>query len=74
MPITVSIVEDERPTREQFAELISMTEGLSFCQAYSNGEAALAGIPRKVPDVVLMDLNLPKISGVGCVKMVTVHG
>lgn len=70
MSITVSIVEDERATREQFEELIKITEGLSFREGYPNAESALRGIPLNVPDVILMDLNLPKMSGVECVKRV----
>lgn len=68
MLITVSIVEDERETREFLAALIKKTDGLSCLSEYPNAEAALKGVPSNSPDVLLMDLNLPRLSGVDCVR------
>lgn len=68
MLITVSIVEDERETREYLATLIRRTEGLRCLAEYPNAEAALKGAPSNPPDVLLMDLNLPRLSGVDCVR------
>ena len=67
MPITISIVEDDRSTRENLAELINSVPTLRCLGTYSTGEKALAGIPADTPDVALVDLNLPGMSGIECV-------
>ncbi|HET7625698.1 MAG TPA: response regulator transcription factor [Verrucomicrobiae bacterium] len=68
MPIRVSIVEDNRGTRESLAELLGRANSLRFVSAHSNGEEALAQIPADNPDVVLMDINLPRMNGIECVS------
>ena len=67
MPITVSIVEDDRETRESLVELIGGTSGLSCLSSYPTGEAAVRGILAEKPDVALVDINLPGMSGIECV-------
>jgi len=64
MPITVSIVEDCAYTREGLSELINRSEEFRCVSAHANGEAAVAELPRLKPRVVLVDLNLPGISGI----------
>jgi DNA-binding NarL/FixJ family response regulator len=64
----VSIVEDDSRIRESLIVLIDGTEGFRCVSAYENAEEALEDIPRKAPDVVLMDINLPGISGIECVR------
>jgi DNA-binding NarL/FixJ family response regulator len=68
MPITVAIVEDDYKTRENLQAMLRETPGLQCVGVFSNGEAALEGIPKLRPDVVLMDINLPKMSGVECTR------
>ena len=68
MPITVSIVEDSEQVRGTLARLINRAEGFRCPSQYANAEAALEGLPRDRPDVVLMDINLPGINGVECVR------
>src|SRR5215475_11218946 len=65
--ITVSIVEDNRGTRESLTELLKRAPGLRCLGAYPNGETALRELPAGNPDVVLMDNNLPGMSGIECV-------
>lgn len=65
--ITVSIVEDNRGTRESLTELLKRAPGLRCVGAYPNGELALRELPVESPDVVLMDINLPGMSGIECV-------
>ncbi|HEV2456652.1 MAG TPA: response regulator transcription factor [Verrucomicrobiae bacterium] len=65
--IKVSIVEDNRGTRESLTELLGRAGMLSCVGAHSNGEEALAKIPLEQPDVVLMDINLPRMNGIECV-------
>jgi DNA-binding NarL/FixJ family response regulator len=67
MPITVSIVEDNRETREALAARVNQSSSLHCLNTYANGELALRGIPAEKPDVVLMDINLPGINGIECV-------
>ena len=68
MPISISIVEDNDKLRGTLAKLIGRTEGFRFVSDYGNAEDALAGLPKAKPDVVLMDINLPGINGVECVR------
>src|SRR5437899_8281370 len=67
MRVKVSIVEDNRGTRESILELLGRAPGLSCVGAHANGEEALRSIPGENPDVVLMDINLPGMSGIECV-------
>jgi DNA-binding NarL/FixJ family response regulator len=67
MPITVSIVEDDYDTRQHLAALLDGTTTLRCLHTYATGEKALADIPRHPPDVALVDINLPGMSGVECV-------
>jgi DNA-binding NarL/FixJ family response regulator len=66
MPITVSIVEDDGKTRESLVALLSKA-GLRCLGAHPTGEAALQSLGNEKPDVVLVDINLPGISGIDCV-------
>lgn len=66
-PIAVSLVEDNAGMRESFALLLNKTPGLSCLAAYETGEAALKDVPQRTPDVLLMDINLPGMSGITCV-------
>jgi DNA-binding NarL/FixJ family response regulator len=68
MPISVSIVEDSRGTRESLTELLKRAPGLRFVGAYASGEQALRELPAHIPDVVLMDINLSGMSGIECVS------
>ena len=68
MPLNVCIVEDDDKVRDSLAALIAATKGFACRAAYRDAESALAGIPSQNPDVVLMDINLPRMSGVECVR------
>ena len=67
MPITVSIVEDNRGTRESLVELCNETSTLRCVSAYATGEAAVRQIPADKPEVALVDINLPGMNGIECV-------
>jgi len=68
MPITVSIVEDNDKLRGTLAKVIGRAEGFRLASDYGSAEDALADLPKVKPDVVLMDINLPGMNGVECVR------
>src|SRR5581483_5368413 len=63
-PIKVAVVEDNRGTRESLSELLGRSERLRCVCAFANGEEALKDMPGHAADVVLMDINLPGMTGV----------
>jgi DNA-binding NarL/FixJ family response regulator len=65
--ISVSIVEDDAKLRATLGRYLMTQPGFQCVSAYPNAEAALAGIPKVNPDVVLMDVNLPGMDGIECV-------
>ncbi len=68
MAISVSIVEDNDQLRGTLAKVIGRTPGCRFASDYGSAEDALADLPKVKPDVVLMDINLPGMNGVECVR------
>jgi DNA-binding NarL/FixJ family response regulator len=68
MAINVSIVEDNDQLRGTLARVIGRAEGFKCVSQYGSAESALEGLPKDRPDVVLMDINLPGINGVECVR------
>jgi DNA-binding NarL/FixJ family response regulator len=86
MEVTVAIVEDDPATRGIIAGWIDKTAKFRCGGQYENVTKALASLPGKSPDIVLVDINLPDLSGIECVRqlkpkmpdtqfvMVTVYG
>jgi len=68
MPIKVAIVEDNEKIRAGLAVLVDGSPSFNCVATYANAEDALEHLPRKKPDVVLMDIGLPKMSGIECVE------
>src|SRR6478672_8404801 len=68
MPIKVAIVDDDEGIRSSLATLIRRAPALRLIGDYPDAETALKEIPKRAPDVVLMDINLPGIKGVECVR------
>jgi DNA-binding NarL/FixJ family response regulator len=66
-PIRVCLVEDHPATRETFAKLLEHADGIVCAGICNDGEKAVSKIPLLLPDVVLMDINLPGRSGIECV-------
>jgi len=68
MPISIAIVEDDHAVR---ASLLTMLQHAPDCHClgdFGSAEEALRKLPALRPDVVLMDINLPRLSGVECVR------
>jgi len=63
-PIRVALIEDIREVREGLAALINGTRGFSCVGSYYSMEAALNGIAKDAPDIILTDIGLPGMSGI----------
>ena len=68
MRIPVSIVEDDAPARGLLGDWVQRAPGFRCVGRHACAEAALAALPIEKPSVVLMDINLPGISGIECVR------
>jgi DNA-binding NarL/FixJ family response regulator len=68
MAIAVAIVEDNDQLRGTLARVIDRAEGFRCVGQHASAEDALAALPQQKPDVVLMDINLPGLNGVECVR------
>ena len=69
-PIKVVVVEDQAWMRENLIQEIGGDPMLTCVNSYRTAEAAIEGILDDLPDVVLMDINLPGMDGVECVRRV----
>jgi DNA-binding NarL/FixJ family response regulator len=68
-PIAIAIVEDDRETREGLVELLSRETRVHCVGIYPTGEIAVREIPLVKPEVALVDINLPKMTGIECVGL-----
>lgn len=68
LPIKVAIVDDDKDMRSSLATLVRGADSLQLAGNYANAEVALKEIPRHPPDVVLMDINMPGMAGIECVR------
>jgi DNA-binding NarL/FixJ family response regulator len=68
--IRVSIVEDDARVRVSFCRLVDQAPGFSCVSQHSSAEAALDALAAVRPHVILMDINLPGMSGVECIHAV----
>lgn len=69
-PVTVSIVEDLDEVREALQRLINQSENFSLVDGFNNAEQAEKNIPLHPPDIVIMDINLPGMSGIECINRI----
>jgi DNA-binding NarL/FixJ family response regulator len=67
-PINVAMVDDDEAVRGMIAALLDNAEGLHFSGAYSSCDDVLERMIDDLPDVVLMDINMPGRSGIECVE------
>ena len=71
MPITVAIVEDDARIRRSLAAMLGTADDIQCVGTFATAEEALQKIASMPPRVVLMDVNLPGMSGVDCVRELT---
>jgi DNA-binding NarL/FixJ family response regulator len=68
--ITVCIVEDLEDIRNGVAAIINMTREFTVLQTFANAEDALENLLALQPDIVIMDIHLPGMSGIECIRRV----
>src|SRR5258707_13872627 len=68
-PISVAIIEDHREFRDYLTALISGSEGFECVGSFRSVEDALSGVNRNVPDVILLDIGLPGMSGIEGIRL-----
>ena len=69
-PVTVSIVEDLDEVREALQRLINQSEIFCLVEGFNNAEQAERRIPLQPRDLVIMDINLPGMSGIECIRRI----
>jgi DNA-binding NarL/FixJ family response regulator len=67
----VAIVEDDASVRKSMVSILARTAGIRCVGDYGTAEEALRELPRLAPQVVLMDINLPGMNGVECVRQLS---
>jgi DNA-binding NarL/FixJ family response regulator len=72
MKINVAIVEDNRGFRAKLENYLNEAPGFHCVCACDSAEEALKMIPQVLPDVVLMDIHLPRMSGVDCTRQLKI--
>jgi len=71
--LDVVLVEDHGLFRQGLGELLTLHDpAIHVVAGFETGEEAVAGIPELVPDVALMDLQLPELSGIEAIRRLAV--
>ena len=73
-PITVALVEDDERISRTLAMILDDAAECRCVGQYRSGEEAVAAIPAQAPRVIIMDVNLPGINGVECVRQLVAKG
>ena len=68
MRTRVAIVEDHEKTREYLAALFGGADGIELAGVYGNGGDAIGSLAESSPDVFIVDLNLPDMSGIDVIR------
>lgn len=68
--VTVLIVDDQPPFRAAARTLVSLLDGWQVVGEVDTGEDAVAAVAAQQPGVVLMDINLPGISGIDATRAI----
>lgn len=66
--IRVAVVEDDSDVCHGLAMLIESAPGFTCVATCPSAEEALVGLPERQPDVILMDIGLPGMSGIDCIR------
>lgn len=70
MSITIAIVEDLAEVREGLKQFISLNPEFTILNTFRTADEALYDLPRLNPDIVIMDINLPGMNGIECIRQI----
>jgi DNA-binding NarL/FixJ family response regulator len=70
MPITLTIVEDLDEVREGLTNFLALSPEFKVLDTFKTAEEALEALPRLKPDIVIMDINLPGMNGIDCIRQI----
>jgi len=70
MSISIAIVEDLDVVRNGLKDFISLSTDFIVIGSFKTGEEALEHLPEIRPDIVIMDINLPGMNGIECIRQV----
>ena len=70
MSISLAIVEDLDEVREGLKQFISLSPDFKVLDTFKTAEEALYDLPKICPDIVIMDISLPGMNGIDCIKLV----
>lgn len=70
MAVNVAIVEDLEEVREALKSFINLDSEMEVAGVFSNAETAAEHLPLLQPNLVIMDINLPGMSGIECIRKV----
>lgn len=70
MSITIAIVEDLDEVRDGLKNFLALSSEFKILDTFKTAEEALYDLPRLRPDVVIMDISLPGMNGIECIRQV----
>ena len=70
MSITLAIVEDLDEVRDGLKNFISLSKDFKILDTFKTAEEAVYDLPKLKPDIVIMDINLPGMNGIECIRLV----
>lgn len=70
MPITVVIVEDLEEVRTGLRQIISTDARFKVVASFADAESASENLVSLLVDIVIMDINLPGMNGIDCIKLI----
>jgi len=66
--ITTVVIEDDVSIRQLLVTWLAEADGITCIGQYPDTESTVAGLPDRKPDIALVDINLPGLSGIECVR------
>jgi DNA-binding NarL/FixJ family response regulator len=69
-PIRICIVEDLKEVREGISSLLTLDERFEMLKAFTDAESAVKEMAAWQPDIVIMDINLPGMNGIDCIRKI----
>jgi DNA-binding NarL/FixJ family response regulator len=70
MSITLAIVEDLDEVRDGLKNFISLSQDFKVLDTFKTAEEAVNDLPGLKPDIVIMDINLPGMNGIECIRQI----